>query len=125
MSRDFLGTAVSFPLRPNGRGGLALVSGAAAVEDSIRAIISTLKGSCLFNPFLGLPPFVFQPMQDLVAAAEIFKDAIVEGDSRVEASTLRVEVAVSDEGLMQVAVSYSISGQATMRTLSQGYRLLN
>lgn len=128
MSRnrdDFLGTAVAFPMRPNGRGGLVLVSGVEAVEDSIRAIISTMRGSFQMQPWMGLPPFIFKPISDLYAVAEIIKDAIVAGDSRVDPDSLHVEVAIGDEGVMQVAVNYSVRGEATVRTLQRGFRTLS
>jgi phage baseplate assembly protein W len=121
---SFLGTALAYPLRPDGRGGLALVSGVDAVEDSIRAIIESLRGSHLLEPWLGLPSFVFQPIEDLGAIAEVIKDAIVDGDDRVEPRSLRVEVGINDGGVMPVSVTYSIRGDATARTLEHGYRLL-
>ena len=120
----FLGTSVAFPIRPNGRGGIAIVSGVAAVEDSLRAIISSMRGSHLFEPWLGVPPFVFRPIEDLLAIAEIFKDAIADAEDRVDPATLEVEVAIGDDGLMQVAITYDIKGDATPRTLEKGFRLL-
>ena len=120
----FLGTSLAFPIRPNGRGGIATVSGVAAVEDSLRAIISSMRGSHLFEPWLGVPPFVFRPIEDLLAIAEIFKDAIADAEDRVDPAVLEVEVAIGDEGLVQVAVTYDIKGDATPRTLQQGFRLL-
>src|ERR1041384_8391666 len=97
---SFLGTALAYPLRPDGRGGLALVSGVDAVEDSIRAIIESLRGSHLLEPWLGLPSFLFQPIEDLGAIAEVIKDAIVDGDDRVEPRSLRVGVGINDGGGM-------------------------
>ena len=120
----FWGTSVAFPIRPNGRGGIATVSGVAAVEDSLRAIISSMRGSHLFEPWLGVPPFVFRPIEDLLAIAEIFKDAIADAEDRVDPATLEVEVAIGDEGVMQVAITYDINGDGTPRTLQQGFRLL-
>ncbi|HEX8185587.1 MAG TPA: GPW/gp25 family protein [Blastocatellia bacterium] len=123
--RDFLGTSVSFPIRPDGKGGLALSSGVDAVEDSLRAIIESMRGSHLLEPWMGIRPLLFQPIRDLVAIAEEIKDAIIDGDDRVEESTLRVEAGVSDEGLMQIEVKYQIAGQADFRTLQHGFRVLN
>ena len=120
----FLGTSVAFPLRPDGRGGIAIVSGVAAVEDSLRAVISSMRGSHLFEPWLGVPPFIFRPIEDLAAIAEIFKDAIADAEDRVNPGTLEVEVAIGDEGVMQVAITYEIEGEASPRTLQQGFRLL-
>lgn len=127
MNSNFLGTAMAFPMRPNGRGGLALVSGIDAVEDSLRALIVAMKGSHLFEPWMGLPSFVFKPISDVYLIAELIKDAIVDGDSRVDPASLRVEVsfADADDGQMQVAVSYSILGQATVRTLQHGFRTID
>jgi hypothetical protein len=119
-----LGTAVAFPLRPDGRGGIATVSGVDAVEDSLRAIIETIRGSHLFNPFLGLPAFVFQPIQDLAAVSEVIKDAIIDGDDRVDPDRLYVEVGIDESGFMPVAITYSILGDATERTLHHGFRVL-
>src|SRR5436305_2789817 len=97
---DFLGRAVAFPFRANGRGGLALVEGADAVEDSIRAIIETLKGSHMFNPFLGLPSWVFQPIQDLQAIAVVVKESIVDGEDRVDPQRIEVDATIDDGGLL-------------------------
>jgi hypothetical protein len=122
---DFLGTAAAFPFRPDGKGGLAIVSGVAAVEDSLRAIIESLRGSHRLEPWLGVPSFLFQPMPDLHAAAQIVKDAIINAEDRVEAESLLVMTAIGDSGLMQITVNYTIAGDATERTLELGYRLLN
>lgn len=122
---DFLGTAVAYPLRPDGKGGLALASGVDAVENSLRAILESLKGSHLFEPWLGVPSFLFQPMPDLHAAAQIIKEAIVNAEDRVEAESLIVMTAIGDSGLMQITVDYTIAGEATGRTLEIGYRQLN
>jgi hypothetical protein len=119
-----LGTAAAFPLRPDGRGGIATVTGVEAVEDSIRAIIETMKGSHLFNPFLGLPPFVFQPMQDLAAVSEVIKDALIWGDDRIDPDTLFVEVGIEDSGFTPISITYSVRGDATERSLVHGFRIL-
>lgn len=123
--RDTLGTSVAFPLRPDGRGGIALARGVDAVEDSIRAIISSVRGSHQFEPWLGVPLFVFRPIEDLLAIAEIFREAIIDAEDRVDPATLRVEVEISDEGTMQVAISYQIDGRQGERTLQQGFRTLD
>ena len=119
-----LGTAVGFPLRPNGRGGLVVVSGAAAVEDSIRAIIESLKGSHLFEPWLGLPSFIFKPVPDPGAVAEVIREAIVNGDDRVDTRSIAVQTDIGDSGLMPVTIVYSIRGDSTVRTLQHGFRAI-
>ncbi len=120
---DFIGTAVG-AIQPNGRGGLLLVSGDEAIERSITYIIETLLGSHLLEPWLGVKSFVFQPMPSLYAAAEVIKDAIIDGDDRVEPSTLVVEAGIADGGKLDVAVSWSRRGEASVRTLERSFRAL-
>lgn len=122
--RTFLGTSLAFPLRSDGHGGLLLAVDELAVEDSIRATITTMRGSHRLEPWLGLPNFLFQPMPSVRAAAELIKEAILDAEDRVDPESLEVEVAVGDYGLSQVTVVYSIRGEATTRTLAQGYRQL-
>jgi uncharacterized protein len=123
--KSFLGTSVAFPLRPDGRGGLALSVGVEAVEDSIRAIIESMKGSHLFEPWLGLPSWLFKPMGDVQAIAYVVKQAIIEGDDRVDPARIEVNADIGDDGKMQIVVSYAVLGDFTSRTLQQGFRLLD
>jgi hypothetical protein len=123
--KSFLGTSVAFPFRPDGRGGLALSVGVEAVEDSIRAIIESMKGSHLFEPWLGLPSWLFKPMGDVQAIAYVVKQAIIEGDDRVDPARIEVNADIGDDGKMQIVVSYAVLGDFTSRTLQQGFRLLD
>jgi phage baseplate assembly protein W len=124
MRSDPLGTSLAFPLRLDGRGGLALSSGVASVEDSLRAIILSPKGSHQLEPWLGLPLFVFQPMPSTRAAAEAVKAALIAGEDRVDPDFLEVEVAIGDEGIAAVTVVYQVKDDATERTLALGFREL-
>jgi phage baseplate assembly protein W len=124
---DFLGRSLAFPPRPDGKGGLALVSGVAAVEDSLRAIITSLKGSHVLEYWLGLPSFVFDPIADPAAVSELVREAILNAEDRVDPETLRVDVGTGnasdfDQGYMPITVTYSVLGEATMRTLETGFR---
>lgn len=125
MTKLFLGTSLAFPFRPNGRGGLALAVGVEAVEDSIRAIIESMKGSHLMEPWLGLPSWIFKPIGDLQAIAYIVRQAIIEGDDRVDPTRIEVDANIGDDGEMQIVVTYAIRGDFTSRTLQTGFRLLN
>ena len=126
MITDSLGTSLAFPLRPDGAGGLAVVSGVDAVEDSITAIINSLKASHLFEPWLGLPSFVLKPASHVVAISQAIKDALINGEDRIDPETIKVSVGSGDldAGSLSVSVTYSIPGDATTRTLETGYRVL-
>lgn len=129
MPRDFLGTALAYPIRPDGAGGLKTVSGLDAVDASIRAIIESLLGSHLFEPWLGLPSFVFQPQAEPALITQWIKTAIINGDDRVDAENIQVFYPGSDSdfdlGLFNVTVQYAVKGTADGRTLTLPYRAPN
>jgi phage baseplate assembly protein W len=122
MAFDTLGTSLAYPLRPNGRGGLAVVSGITAVEHSLRAIIESIKGSHAMEPWLGVPSFVFKPMPDVHAAAQLIKEAIISAEDRIDPGTLEVRAGIGDSGVFQVVISYQVKNDATARTLEHGFR---
>ncbi|MBI3654082.1 MAG: GPW/gp25 family protein [Acidobacteria bacterium] len=122
--KSLLGTSVAFPFRPNGRGGLALSVGEEAVNDSIKAIIESLRGSHLMEPWLGLPSWIFKPIEDAQAIAYVIRQALVDGDDRIDPARIEVEADIGDDGLLKVAVTYAIRGDFSTRTLQTGFRLL-
>lgn len=122
---EFLGTAIAIPLRPDGRGGLVLVRGVEAVEDHIRAIISSGKGEHPFEPWFGWPLDVFMPVQDIDVVCELVREAIIDAEDRIDHDTLQVRASLGDEGVLDLSIFYSIRGQATPRTLQTGFRMLN
>lgn len=124
--KDFLGTSLAFPIRPDGNGGLALVSGEDAVDDSIKAIILTQKGSHLMEPWLGWDIAVFSHVTNLYVIAAKIKEAIIAGEDRVDPDKLFVEVTLDEgTGELQVAISRTIIGAYTSRTLQFGFRDLD
>ena len=102
-----------------------LVEDEDAVDDSIKAIIESMKGSHLFEPWLGLPSWVFKPVGDVQAVAYVIKKALIDGDDRIDPQRIEVDADIGDDGLLKVMVSYSIRGSYSTRTLQAGFRLLN
>jgi hypothetical protein len=50
---SFLGNGLSFPLRTDARGQIALVTGSEDIEQSIRIILSTRQGERVMRPTFG------------------------------------------------------------------------
>lgn len=123
MADQFLGSALAFPIRPNGLGGLTTVQDIEAVEDSMRAILETLKGAHTYNPFLGLESFVFQPVPDLALIEFRCRVALIYGDDRLDSVDVQGEL--GDDGLLTLIIEYSIKGEADSRTLQFPFRTLN
>lgn len=58
--RNIFGSTLSFPIRPDQRGNLAVTSDPVEiVKQSIRAIIETRQGERVMLPDYGIPDFVF------------------------------------------------------------------
>lgn len=121
-----LGTSLAFPPRPDGNGGLALVSGPDAVADHLRAIIETIRGSHAMEPWFGVPMLPFRPVSHAAAIAELIKRAIIAAEDRIDPEHLVVSAGTTglDQGLLPIKVAYLIKGEASERTLAHGYRAI-
>ena len=121
---DALGIACAYPLRPNGRGGLELVRGADVVANHLRAIVDSAIGDHPFEPQFAWPLEVFMTIQDTEVVQEEIRDAILNWEYAIIESELSVQAAMTDEGVLSVAVFYHIKGEATARTLNAGFRII-
>src|SRR5580693_7626756 len=95
--QDPLGVSLAFPPAPNGLGGFQLSSDVRAVEDSLLAIITSLTKSHVFEPWLGLPSLVFDPVTSTGVIGQLVLEAMVRAEDRVDRQSLTVTVG-SDSG---------------------------
>ena len=85
---DFLGTGWSFPPRPNGRGGIAVVSAVEDIEQAIAVILGTPLGQRVMRPTFGsrLHELVFAPVNtSTFGLAELYvEEALSFWEPRIE-----------------------------------------
>jgi phage baseplate assembly protein W len=115
-TKDSFGSTLAFPLQAEG-GTLKTVSGIEALEQNIKALVLTKKGDHVLRPDLGWD------MRELIATgdsdqiSQAIRQAIIDGENRINHSDLEVIVERPQDGLMGVAVIYSIKNEDKRRTL--------
>jgi hypothetical protein len=120
---DHRDTTLVFPLQIDSSGGLATVSGDKAVANHMRTIIEACLYENPYEPLFGWPVQAFAPVGDADVIAELVKDAIIDWEDRIDDRSLRVTASIGDEGALQITVFYLIRNEATLRTLSHGFRV--
>ncbi len=118
---NFLGTGWSFPPRPDGRGGIALVSDAEKIEQAIRIILSTPIGQRVMRPTFGsrLHELVFAPLNpETFGLAELYvEEALTFWEPRIEVLEVNARSDPDQPSLLLIAVDYRIKATHDQRSL--------
>lgn len=118
---NFLGTGWSFPPRPDGRGGIALVSDTEKIEQSIRIILSTPIGQRVMRPTFGsrLHELVFAPLNpETFGLAELYvEEALTFWEPRIEVLEVNARGDPDQPSLLLIAVDYRIKATHDQRSL--------
>ncbi len=118
---SFLGSGLAFPLRADGRGGLALVSEEQAIERSIRLILRTAKGERRMRPEFGsgIREAVFAPMN--TSTMGLVRHHVTEAlgwwEPRIDVQDVIVQPSPDQDGLLVVSISYVIKSTNDQRNL--------
>ena len=87
-NKDIMGTGWSYPLRTDGRGGIALSRHENDIEESIRLILSTAKGERRMRPNFGcdIHTLIFAPNNATTwgLAAHYVEEALGWWEPRIE-----------------------------------------
>jgi phage baseplate assembly protein W len=118
---NFLGTGWSFPPRPDGRGGIALVSDAEKIEQAIRVILSTPIGQRVMRPTFGsrLHELVFAPLNpETYGLAELYvEEALTFWEPRIEVLEVNARSDREQPSLMLVGIDYRVKATHDQRSL--------
>jgi uncharacterized protein len=114
MSASFLGRGWTFPVQPDGAGGLAYTEGEAHVEQSLKILLMTALGERVMRPGLGCeaPRLVFAPgsVQFLRLLETSVRAAVRDWEPRVELEDVLAEATSSAENHVVVNIAYKIRG---------------
>jgi phage baseplate assembly protein W len=123
-SRDFndpVGSGWSFPIRIDGRGGIALSSYHNEIEESIKIILATAKGERRMRPNFGCG------IHDLVFAsnnsstwsliAQLVEEALGWWEPRIEVAEVEVKPDYSDTSKLYIDIRYKIAATNDERNL--------
>ena len=119
--RTFLGNGLSFPLRTDARGQIALVTGAEDIEQSIRIIIGTRPGERVMRPTFGCRAheLLFEPRSAATASQmqDYVQQALRMWEPRIEVQGVYVNFDDSQPGAMLVEIEYTIKATHDTRSI--------
>ena len=118
---DFLGAGWAFPPRPDGRGGIALVSGVENIERAIRIILNTPIGQRVMRPTFGsrLHELVFAPINsETLGLAEMYvQDALTFWEPRIEVLDVNSQADPDHAHILLITLNYRIKATRDERSL--------
>lgn len=121
MVTDFIGSGWAFPLRTDASGGIATVSGAAKLQESIRLVIGTAYGERPMRPDFGcgIHDYVFAPADATTAGRIAFevRAALGRWEPRIEVDAVEVTVDPERDGTLLIDIGYRVRGDNDVRNL--------
>ncbi len=121
MVESFIGTGWSFPPRPDGRGGIAMVSDADKIAQAIWIILSTPIGQRVMRPTFGsrLSELIFAPSNpETFGLAELYvKEALEFWEPRIQLLEVHASLDPEQQNVLSIRMRYSIKATHDERSL--------
>lgn len=111
MSKSFLGSGWSYPLKVNPGGSIARSKGEYKIKESIMLILGTAPGERIMRPSFGadLHRLVFEPNNSVTAnlAAHYVERALIMWEPRIQVNKVNVKNDI-ENGCLLIEVQYHI-----------------
>jgi phage baseplate assembly protein W len=121
MGTDFLGTGWSFPVRIDGRGGIARSRGERDIEESIWTILRTVRGERVMRPNFGsdLGELLFAPNSAATAGLvdHHVREALAFWEPRIDIEDVEVRSDPADSARLSIHLTYLIKATSDRRNL--------
>lgn len=118
---DFVGRGISFPMRVDQSGALAMTSGADDIDASIRVVLLTAPGERVMRPLFGCRVWdlLFEPINanTLGLMADAVQEAIGRWEPRVELEDVDLEPDPSQPGRVLINLVYRVRATNDRRNL--------
>lgn len=120
-TKSYLGNGLSFPLRVDARGQIALVSGNEDIEQSIRIILSTKPGERVMRPTFGCraQELLFEPRS--AATVSLLQEYVYQAlriwEPRIEVRQVRVINDDDQPGTLLAEIEYEIKAVHDTRSI--------
>jgi phage baseplate assembly protein W len=128
-TKDALGMGWSFPLRIDGRGGIAVSKHEEDILDSIRIILGTAKGERRMRPNFGcdIHLLIFAPNNATTwgLAARYVEEALGWWEPRIEVTEVDPQPDPEDGGRLLINIRYRIKATNDARNLVYPFYLLS
>ena len=118
---NFIGTGWAFPPRPDGRGGIALVSDDEKIRQAIWIVLSTPIGQRVMRPTFGsrLHELIFAPlMPETFGLAEMYvEEALTFWEPRIEVLDVTARTDPNLAHVLLITLQYRIKATHDQRSL--------
>ena len=118
---DFIGRGISFPLRVDQSGSIALAEGGDGIDASIRMALSTAPGERVMRPQFGcrIWDLLFEPVNanTLGLMAEAVRDALSQWEPRIEVEDVEVEPDPASPARVVIRIIYRMRATNDRRNL--------
>ncbi|MBT0768204.1 GPW/gp25 family protein [Kineosporia sp. J2-2] len=125
---DFIGRGFAWPMRVDASGSIALTSGAADLDSSVRMVLLTAPGERLMRPDFGcrIHELVFEPINPntLGLIRHAVREALARWEPRVAVEEVDVVAAPRVPGLVDIHVGYRVRATNDRRNLVHPFYLI-
>jgi len=118
---DFVGRGISFPMRVDQSGALAMTSGVDDIDASIRVVLLTAPGERVMRPFFGcrIWELLFEPINanTLGLMADAVREAIGRWEPRVDLEDVVLDADPAQQGRVLINLTYRVRATNDRRNL--------
>ncbi|NGY63846.1 GPW/gp25 family protein [Lentzea sp. NEAU-D13] len=118
---DFIGRGLSFPVRTDATGSVALVDGDREIVESIRLILATAPGERPMRPEFGcaIHDLVFAPADSTTAGQIAYevRASLERWEPRIDLTDVVVDFAEAGNGTLLIDIRYTLSNTNDPRNL--------
>lgn len=118
---DLIGSGISFPLRTDQRGLLALTSGVDDIEEAIGLILGTAPGERPMRPEFGcaVHDLVFDTIDaEMVGRVEAaVRRALARWEPRIDVEGIEFDLGQTDRGRLPITISYRVVATSRLYNL--------
>jgi phage baseplate assembly protein W len=118
---DFIGRGLSFPVRTDATGSVALVDGDREIVESIRLILATAPGERPMRPEFGcaIHDLVFAPADSTTAGQIAYEVrlSLERWEPRIDLTDVVVDFAEADNGTLLIDIRYTLRNTNDPRNL--------
>ncbi|HEY9076327.1 MAG TPA: GPW/gp25 family protein [Anaerolineaceae bacterium] len=119
--KAYLGQGLSFPLKVNPRGELALVGAEEDIEQSIRVILGTRPGERVMRPEFGCRAqnLQFEPRTSATSSLveQYVREALLHWEPRINLFAVRCQLSTEQDGALFVEIEYQIKDAHDRRSI--------
>ncbi|WP_407571460.1 GPW/gp25 family protein [Deinococcus altitudinis] len=118
---DYLGTGWAFPVGPDARGRIGLISGVRAVEQAMLMVLMTPKGQRVMRPEYGcqIHDLIFAPndASTLGLASYYVHEALTVWEPRIELTSVDADIDADHSERIVISVRYRLRSDHSEQSL--------